>query len=127
MPWRRMVLRKSTVLAHCDASGEPLVENGRVEIRYRPDGRPYPAAARNLRPASDSTLLPEEHCVPGSAVPAEEGPKKGGAKTKAKKAKRRGSTAVAREQAARTRAAETWINLDKTAALYEFLAQVRAA
>ncbi len=78
MPWRKMKLRGATVFARCDASGELLGEGGRVEIRYKPqDGRAYAAGARNLQPASDATVFPDEHCGEAERVAAKG---KGGAR-----------------------------------------------
>ena len=40
MPWKPMLLRGAKVLARVDAAGEPVAEDGRVEIRYKPnDGK----------------------------------------------------------------------------------------
>lgn len=47
-----------------------MADGGRVEIRYRADApRAYRAGVRNLEPARDSTVLPDEHCVPAEAAP----------------------------------------------------------
>ena len=68
MPWVRKRLRGQDVLARCDEAGALVSEGGRVEVRYRPDSaRAYRAAAMNLEPARDGTLLPDEHCVPADA------------------------------------------------------------
>lgn len=48
MNWRRMRLRSDIVFARCDEAGNLVVDGGKVEIRYRPEGKPYHALARNL-------------------------------------------------------------------------------
>jgi ribonuclease HI len=70
MPWRRMRLRNAEVLARCDASGELVANDGRVEVRYKPnDGRAYFAGASNLKPTTDAPKVePDSFCAPGEAV-----------------------------------------------------------
>ena len=70
MPWRRMRLRNAEVLARCDASGELVSKDGRVEVRYKPnDGRAYFASASNLKPpAGAQKIEPDSFCGPGEAV-----------------------------------------------------------
>ena len=69
MPWRRMRLRNSEVLARCDDRGELVAKGGRVEVRYkRDDGRAYFAAASNLSPSPNATIEPDSHCGPAEAV-----------------------------------------------------------
>ena len=70
MPWRRMRLRNAEVLARCDASGELVSKEGRVEVRYKPtDGRAYFASASNLKaPAGAPKVEPDSFCGPGEAV-----------------------------------------------------------
>lgn len=64
MSWRIATLRNNRVYAHCDATGAFIVENGRVEIRYRPDdGRAYHASVRNLIAQENEPVLPEDTCV----------------------------------------------------------------
>lgn len=66
MPWIEAVLRGQRVLARANADGSLAVEQGRVEIRYRPkDGRAYRAAVGNLEIAPSAKLLPEETCSSG--------------------------------------------------------------
>ncbi len=73
-----MTLRGASVLARCDASGRPVVESGRVEIRYKPhDGRAYRATAANLAPVAEASVLPDEHCSPAEAAPATKSSAKG--------------------------------------------------
>lgn len=70
MPWVRKRLRGQEVLARCDENGALVAEDGRVEVRYKPsDGRAYRAGARNLEPALDRSILPDDHCAPGEAPP----------------------------------------------------------
>lgn len=86
MPWIEMKLRNAKVLARCDATGQPLDEGGRVEIRYKPnDGRAYRAGARNLQPIAGASVLPDEHCGPAEAPP-ERGAKKASKKSAKKSA-----------------------------------------
>jgi ribonuclease HI len=62
MPWVRAELRGNQVYARTDAVGAFVVENGRVEVRYRPkDGKLYRASPGNLK-VSDPTPLPDETC-----------------------------------------------------------------
>lgn len=50
MPWVRAKFRAQEVWAEVDAAGEPLVEQGRIRIRYSnsPTAKTYPAAQRNV-------------------------------------------------------------------------------
>ena len=76
MPWVRAILRGQKVYARADAGGALHVENGRVEIRYKPnDGRRYEARADNLEIA-DPTVLPEETCGAAGPVAKPEAPSK---------------------------------------------------
>ncbi len=73
------------MLARCDATGALRVEGGRVEIRYgRTSTKAYRAAARNLEPADDPAIFPDDHCAVASAS--------GGRQSKGRKAPR-GTTA----------------------------------
>jgi ribonuclease HI len=64
-----MRFKDALVLARSDERGQPISEEGRVEIRYRAgDPRAYRAALRNLEPV-DGELLPDETCPPPEAVP----------------------------------------------------------
>jgi ribonuclease HI len=86
MPWRTMLLRGKRVFVRCDDAGELRPEEGRVEIRYKPnDGRAYMAGVRNLEPSTDSTVLADDHC--GPALRPEPKATKGKTKKKAAKAK----------------------------------------
>lgn len=77
-----MTLRGQRVLARCDEQGNLRTQNGRVEIRYRPnDGKAYQAGARNLERIPGESVLGDEHCGEGSAVD-----KRGGKKTSTGKA-----------------------------------------
>jgi ribonuclease HI len=77
VPWLRALLRGQKVYARADDSGALRLENGRVEIRYKPnDGRRYDARADNLEIA-DPTPLPDETCSPANAVPKPEPAAKG--------------------------------------------------
>jgi ribonuclease HI len=76
MPWKPMRLRDARVLARCDESGALRAEGGRVEIVYRPGGKPYQAAARNLEPA-DGEMLSDDAVAVSDERPA---PKKKTAK-----------------------------------------------
>jgi len=89
MPWRRMLLRNAEVLARCDASGELVANEGRVEVRYKPnDGRAYFAGASNLKPTKGAAKVePDSYCGPGEAV-------KKPSKTKKKAAKSSSTTAA---------------------------------
>jgi ribonuclease HI len=76
MPWIPMRLRGQTVLARADEKGRLAPEQGRVEIRYKPnDGRAYRALPGNLEPIPGAELLPDEHCGPGEAPPSKEAAK----------------------------------------------------
>jgi ribonuclease HI len=75
MPWIEAVLRGQRVIARAKPDGSLAVEQGRVEIRYRPkDGRAYRAAVGNLEIAPGAELLPEETCSPGDATVTAPGP-----------------------------------------------------
>ncbi len=59
-----MRLRADEVFVHVNDAGEPIAQDGRVQIRYRPDAtRAYNAALRNLVPVADARIYPEAHCV----------------------------------------------------------------
>jgi ribonuclease HI len=69
MPWIEAMLRGQRVLARAKADGSLAVDQGRVEIRYRPnDGRAYRAAAGNLEIVPGAPLLPDEACTAGDAT-----------------------------------------------------------
>ena len=89
MPWRRMRLRNAEVLARCDASGELVSKEGRVEVRYKPnDGRAYFASVSNLTPPSGAPKIePDSFCGAGEAV-------KKPSQTKKKPAKASSSTSA---------------------------------
>jgi ribonuclease HI len=73
VPWVRAILRGQKIYARADASGALAAENGRVEIRYKPnDGRRYQARADNLE-VVDATPLPDETCGTAEAVQKPEG------------------------------------------------------
>ena len=61
MPWKKHRLRDADVWARTTASGELIVDDGRVEIVYKatPGQRVYRAGARNLSPASGDNPLVE--------------------------------------------------------------------
>ncbi|MGK4007133.1 ribonuclease H [Sorangium sp. So ce1036] len=68
MPWVRALLRGQTVYARVDAAGSLAVEEGGVEIRYKPhDGRRYKARPDNLTIA-DPKVLPDDTCGPAEPV-----------------------------------------------------------
>jgi ribonuclease HI len=87
VPWIAARLRGQRVLARANADGAFVVEDGRVEIRYKPaDGRAYRAGARNLERIAGEAVLPDDHCAPadpsaqaqgGGAGPRASGPKGG--------------------------------------------------
>jgi ribonuclease HI len=87
MPWRQMLLRNAEVLARCDASGELVANDGKVEVRYKPnDGRAYFAGASNLKPPGGAPKIePDSFCGPGEAVkkPSKSKKKAGGTTTSA--------------------------------------------
>jgi ribonuclease HI len=64
MPWRKMRLRDSDVLARVDESGAPVVKAGRVEIRYNARSpKAYHAGASNLSEISGAPIHPDDHCA----------------------------------------------------------------
>ncbi|MBK8254584.1 MAG: ribonuclease HI [Polyangiaceae bacterium] len=70
MPWTIAFLRGTKVFARVNSTGEFAVENGRVEIRYKPnDGRKYGARADNLTVVSGE-ILPDETCSEANTVDA---------------------------------------------------------
>jgi ribonuclease HI len=86
VPWVRAILRGQKVYARADASGALRAENGRVEIRYKPnDGRRYDARADNLEIA-EPTPLPDDTCSAAEAVakpePAAKGKPAAGSRSK---------------------------------------------
>lgn len=70
MPWIEALIKGQKVLARANDKGELVADGGRVEIRYKPnDGKAYRAAKGNLEVVG-TTLLPDEHCTEGAAVPS---------------------------------------------------------
>lgn len=70
MPWIRKQLRGVRVWARCNTQGELLTTpQGRVDICYQPQGPLYQAAARNLTPLPDSSLVPDEEVQPTPILP----------------------------------------------------------
>lgn len=54
VPWARFRFKRAKVWARVDDEGRPLVEGGRVEIRYKEgDARTYQASPRNLAPLGE--------------------------------------------------------------------------
>lgn len=84
VPWIRAILRGQKIYAKADVSGALVADNGRVEIRYKPnDGRRYQARADNLE-IVDATPLPDETCGAAEAVAdAKSSAAKGGRESKA--------------------------------------------
>jgi ribonuclease HI len=69
VPWIEAKLRGQRVLARAHPDRSFVVEDGRVEIRYRQeDGRAYRAYARNLEVADESPLLDDSACVPVASL-----------------------------------------------------------
>jgi len=65
MPWIVRSLRGQKVLARCEEDGALRLEDGRVEVRYKPqDGRAYRAYPSNLTPVAGEAVLPDDHCAP---------------------------------------------------------------
>ena len=78
-----MQFKQGTVLARCDERGELIVEDGRVEIRFREgDPRAYHAGVGNLGPVASAPLLPDDACPPGAAPP-ERGARSGSGRSSA--------------------------------------------
>lgn len=75
MPWIPKMLRGQRVLARASDDGKLVVEDGRVEVRYKPnDGRAYRAGERNLEAIAGADVLPDDHCGPGGEPPKKEKP-----------------------------------------------------
>jgi ribonuclease HI len=90
MPWVRAVLRGQKVLARVTPDGAFEGEDGRVEIRYKPnDARAYRAGVRNLERIPGEPILPDDTCVPGAAAPEKEKAASTEAKPAARKAAER--------------------------------------
>ena len=78
VPWVRAILRGQKIYARADEKGALVADNGRVEIRYKPnDGRMYQARADNLEIA-DPTPLPDETCGAAESVAKPETTSKSG-------------------------------------------------
>lgn len=76
MPWIYASLRGQKVLARADESGKLRAEEGRVEIRYKPqDGKAYRALPGNLVVDPAAKVLPDDHCAAAAAAPAPSGSK----------------------------------------------------
>jgi ribonuclease HI len=72
-----MLLRSDRVLARCDDDGALRSSEGRVEIVYRPGGKPYQAAVRNLEPAGGELVADDSFEVPAAAPSSRPKKKKG--------------------------------------------------
>lgn len=63
-----MYLRGDQVLVRVTERGDPVIADGRVEIRYKADApKAYRASSANLLPVVGAAILPDEHCVDLSA------------------------------------------------------------
>ncbi|MBX7195245.1 MAG: ribonuclease HI [Sandaracinaceae bacterium] len=94
MPWIVRSLRGQKVLARCEEDGTLRAEEGRVEIRYKPnDGKAYRANAANLAPSGDATILPDAHCAPALDAPKKEATSTSGAATTSKPAAKKSGKA----------------------------------
>jgi ribonuclease HI len=76
MNFRRMRLRGDSVFALCDEAGNLVVDQGKVEIRYRPEGKPYRAFVANLtddagegEPSDARERAPKKKRAPTSDAP----------------------------------------------------------
>ncbi|HWL87708.1 MAG TPA: ribonuclease H [Polyangiaceae bacterium] len=70
MPWVEVAFRGQNVLARAKDDGALDVQQGRVEIRYRPnDARAYRASVGNLVRIEGAELLPDSACASGAFVP----------------------------------------------------------
>ncbi|MFI5309390.1 MAG: ribonuclease HI, partial [Polyangiales bacterium] len=79
MPWRKARFKQSEVLARCDEHGQLVVQDGRVEIRYRPsDARAYRAGERNLSLVAGSPVLPDDACAAVEPAAAPSSTRSGG-------------------------------------------------
>jgi ribonuclease HI len=84
MAWIPKMLRGQRVLARCSDDGKLTLEDGRVEVRYKPsDGRAYRAGERNLEAVAGAEILPDDHCAPAGEPP----PKKDAKADKSKEAR----------------------------------------
>lgn len=92
MPWTVRSLRGQKVLARCETDGALRLEEGRVEVRYKPsDGKAYRANPQNLAPVGDGAVLPDEHCAP-AGEPTPRAGEVGATKKVAKKAAKKSVT-----------------------------------
>ncbi|WP_394823984.1 ribonuclease HI [Pendulispora albinea] len=70
MPWVEVAFRGQKVLARTKDDGALDVQQGRVEIRYRPtDARAYRASLGNITRIEGAALQPDDTCVSGAFVP----------------------------------------------------------
>lgn len=73
MPWVEKQLRGTRVWMQSDAAGNPVLgEDERVEIVYRPGGKPYRASPRNLDSVADA-LPVDDTALAGKPEPAGDG------------------------------------------------------
>lgn len=79
MPWERVWFKSNKAYAKVDEEGRLIVDDGRVEIRYKPDdSRSYRASANNVRPLDSPP--------PGAGGPRKETDKKSSGALRKKKA-----------------------------------------
>lgn len=98
MAWISKMLRGQRVLARCSDDGKLVVEDGRVEVRYKPnDGRAYRAGERNLESLPGAEILPDDHCAPAGEPPAKKD-------TKAEKSSKEARVVAHHEAAAKSKA-----------------------
>lgn len=82
-----MSLRGKRVLVRCDDAGQLRPgQDGRVEIRYKPqDGKAYFANVKNLKPTGDSKIYEDEYCGAAETARRSDSKKKKPAKKKTAK------------------------------------------
>ncbi len=62
--WLRMWFKSNKAYILCNAQGEPIIENGRAKMVYKPDdSRVYAISAANVRPLDDPPPKPKKSRV----------------------------------------------------------------
>lgn len=71
MPWVARRLRGTKIYVQCDDSGEPVKgPDDRVEMFYKPGGKRYRAALRNLEVDDDRSLLSDDQAATAEPAPS---------------------------------------------------------
>jgi ribonuclease HI len=76
VPFRAFRLRGEKILARVDEQGRANAgTDGRIDVLYKPGGKIYRAALRNLSPDPDERVIPDEEAAAGESAPGRDAAK----------------------------------------------------